>query len=221
MTGWVIGNRGKTGPFDLMTWAAVTTRCVNGKMYDGRTVILAAGVSRQPGNPRKKKPPAGKRASLLRQPVTGSLTGAKRIADYLHGTRVWRRRIEISGGLAAEGVSMHQLQGCGVRRDNVRHTVGYAFRNLGENRLSGLVPARRDGGRRTGISSACVPAWIPAALLPELKGGGGHIQVDRSSRTESFRDASPPGTATGRPYQYAKAVGRGQRGPACKRGGIF
>ena len=48
----------------------------------------------------------------------------------------------------------------------------------------------------------------PTALLPGLKAEDGHIQVDRQQRT-NLLGCFAAGDCTGRPYQYAKAVGEG------------
>ncbi len=48
----------------------------------------------------------------------------------------------------------------------------------------------------------------PSALLPGLAAECGHIQVDRGQRT-NLPGCFAAGDCTGRPYQYAKAVGEG------------
>ena len=45
-------------------------------------------------------------------------------------------------------------------------------------------------------------------VLPGLAAEGGHIQVDRQQRT-NLPGCFAAGDCTGRPYQYAKAVGEG------------
>ena len=47
-----------------------------------------------------------------------------------------------------------------------------------------------------------------AALLPDLETEGGHIRVDRTMAT-NLPGVYAAGDCTGRPYQYAKAVGEG------------
>ena len=108
--------------------------------------------------------------------------------------------------LAAEVFLCTSYKDRGVRRDNVRHTVGYPSEILGENRASGLVC----GGETVEADGIfCLrPCVAPAALLPGLKAEGGHIQVDRQQRT-NLPGCFAAGDCTGRPYQYAKAVGEG------------
>ena len=51
-------------------------------------------------------------------------------------------------------------------------------------------------------------AIAPSALVPGLKSEGGHVAVDRACRT-NLGGLFAAGDCTGRPYQYAKAVGEG------------
>lgn len=51
-------------------------------------------------------------------------------------------------------------------------------------------------------------AIAPSALVPGLNAEGGHVVVDRSCRT-NLGGLFAAGDCTGRPYQYAKAVGEG------------
>lgn len=48
----------------------------------------------------------------------------------------------------------------------------------------------------------------PQALLAGIQMENGHIQVDRAQRT-NLPGCFAAGDCTGRPYQYAKAVGEG------------
>ena len=88
----------------------------------------------------------------------------------------------------------------------MRHTVGYPTEILGEDRATGIAC----GGEAVAADGIfCLRSCVaPAVLLPGLKAEGGHIQTDRQQRT-NLPGCFAAGDCTGRPYQYAKAVGEG------------
>ena len=156
------------------------TSVVNEKMYDAKAVILATGVSscrEIPGESRL----LGRGVSYCAT-CDGGLYRGKRIAVVCTDPSL-EEEVEFLSDLAAEVLLFTSYQDCGVRRDNVRHTVGYPAEILGEGRTSGIV---------------CDGETVE----------GGHIQVDRQQRT-NLPGCFAAGDCTGRPYQYAKAVGEG------------
>ena len=179
------------------------TAVVNDKMYEGKTVLLATGVSGSreiPGESRL----LGRGVSYCAT-CDGDLYRGKRIAIVCTDPSL-EEEIEFLAGLAAEVFLCTSYKDCGVRRDNVRHVVGYPTEILGEDRAAGLVC----GGETVEADGVfCLrPCVAPAALLPGLAAEGGHIQVDRQQRT-NLPGCFAAGDCTGRPYQYAKAVGEG------------
>ncbi len=179
------------------------TAVVNDKMYDGRTVILAAGVSNSQEIPGESRL-LGKGVSYCAT-CDGELYRGKRIAVVCTDPSL-EEEIGFLADLAAELFLFTSYKDCGIRRDNVRHTVGYPAEILGEGRASGLVC----GGKTVEADGIfCLRSCVaPAALLPGLKAEGGHIQVDRQQRA-NLPGCFAAGDCTGRPYQYAKAVGEG------------
>ena len=74
------------------------------------------------------------------------------------------------------------------------------------DRVTGIVCG---GETREAAGVFCLRSCAaPAALLPGLAVEGGHIQADRQQRT-NLPGCFAAGDCTGRPYQYAKAVGEG------------
>lgn len=179
------------------------TAAVNDKMYDGRSVILATGVagSREiPGESRL----LGRGVSYCAT-CDGELYRGKRIAVVCTDPS-FEEEIEFLAGLAAEMLLFTGYQGCGVRRDNVRHATGWPTEILGADRVAGIACG---GGTAEVDGVFCLrPCVAPAALLPGLAAEGGHIPVDRRQRT-NLPGCFAAGDCTGRPYQYAKAVGEG------------
>ena len=172
-------------------------------MYDGRTVILAPGVSNSreiPGESRL----LGKGVSYCAT-CDGELYRGKRIAVVCTDPSL-EEEVEFLAGRASDVFLCTSYKDCGVHRDNVRHTVGYPTEILGKDRVSGLIC----GGETVAADGVfCLRSCVaPSALLPVLAADGGHIQVDRGQRT-NLPGCFAAGDCTGRPYQYAKAVGEG------------
>ena len=179
------------------------TALVNEKMYEGRAVLLATGVSGSreiPGESRL----LGRGVSYCAT-CDGALYRGKRIAAVCTDPSL-EEEIEFLAGLAAEVFLCTSYKDCGVRRDNVRHVVGYPAEILGEERATGIVCC---GETVEAEGVFCLrPCVAPAALLPGLAAEGGHILVDRQQRT-NLPGCFAAGDCTGRPYQYAKAAGEG------------
>ena len=179
------------------------TSVVNEKMYDAKAVILATGVSscrEIPGESRL----LGRGVSYCAT-CDGGLYRGKRIAVVCTDPSL-EEEVEFLADLAADVLLCTSYKDCGIRRDNVRHTVGYPAEILGEGRTSGIVC---DGETVEADGVFCLRSCVaPAALLPGLAAEGGHIQVDRQQRT-NLPGCFAAGDCTGRPYQYAKAVGEG------------
>ena len=112
------------------------TAVVNDKMYDGRTVILAAGVSNSQEIPGESRL-LGKGVSYCAT-CDGELYRGKRIAVVCTDPGL-EEEIEFLAGLAAEVFLCTSYKDCGIRRDNVRHTVGYPTEILGEDRATGIA----------------------------------------------------------------------------------
>lgn len=179
------------------------TAVVNDRMYDGKAVILATGVSNSreiPGESRL----LGKGVSYCAT-CDGELYRGKRIAVICTDPSL-EEEIGFLAGLASEVFLCTSYKNCSVRRDNVRHVVGYPSEILGEDRAAGIVC----GGEMVEVDGIfCLrPCVAPAALLPGLAAEGGHIRADRQQRT-NLPGCFAAGDCTGRPYQYAKAVGEG------------
>lgn len=179
------------------------TALVNDKMYDGKTVLLATGVSGSreiPGESRL----LGKGVSYCAT-CDGELYRGKRIAVVCTDPSQ-EEEIEFLAGVAAEMFLCTSYKGCGIQRDNVRQMVGYPEKILGEARVTGIVC-----GSETVAADGvfCLrPCVAPAALLPGLDTKNGHIRVNRAQQT-NLPGCFAAGDCTGRPYQYAKAVGEG------------
>ena len=107
------------------------TAVVNDKMYDGRTVILAAGVSGS--REIRGECRLGGLGVWWGGWCGGAGGGGGRVGVVCTDPGL-EEEIEFLAGLAAEVFLCTSYKDCGVRRDNVRHVVGYPAEILGENR---------------------------------------------------------------------------------------
>ena len=100
---------------------------------------------------------------------------------------------------------------CGISLDNVQVAYNIPKSVVGEKRVEKVVLARpMDGKEEIEVDGLFVlkDGVSPSVLLPSLKIEDGHIAVDRKMQT-SVHGVFAAGDCTGRPYQYAKAVGEG------------
>ena len=179
------------------------TALVNDKMYEGKSVILAAGVSGSREIPGENRL-LGKGVSYCAT-CDGELYRGKRIAVACTDPTL-EAEIDFLAGLAAEVFLCVNYKGCAIQRENVHLLTGVPKEILGENRVKGIT----FGNEIIEVDGVfCLRSCVaPAALLPGLTAEGSHIQVDRLQRT-NLPGCFAAGDCTGRPYQYAKAVGEG------------
>lgn len=91
--------------------------------------------------------------------------------------------------------------------ENVRLMEDKACGILGEKKVSAVE--LRGGGTLAVDGVFCLRSSVSlATLLPKIRTEDGHIAVDRAMAT-NLKGVYAAGDCTGRPYQYAKAVGEG------------
>ena len=100
-----------------------------------------------------------------------------------------------------------------IKRENIRILQKMPVEIRGENRAESLVfsvPPADDIQKELAIDGVFVlrESALPAVLMAGLQTENGHIVVDRAMRT-NISGCFSAGDCTGRPYQYAKAVGEG------------
>ena len=79
---------------------------------------------------------------------------------------------------------------------------------IGEQLVTGIRERKTDEVIPVSGVFCLKDAYSPATLLKDIEMENNHIKVDRSMRT-SLPGCYAAGDCTGRPYQYAKAVGEG------------
>lgn len=186
--------------YDLGSYYAV---CINEDIYEAKSVIIAVGVET------RKEIPGEQR--LLGHGVSycatcdGALYKNKKIAVVCTNPQ-FEEEVEYLAGMASEVILYTTYKECHIERPNVEINMGYPSKIIGEQRVIGIIFKNQcinvDGVflLRDSIS--------PDVLLRGLEMDNGHIKVDREQVT-NLKGCFAAGDCTGRPYQYAKAVGEG------------
>ena len=181
-----------------------------GDYYEGKTVIFALGVE-------SVKAIKGE-TELLGRGVSycatcdGFLYKGKTIAVLCTSKRLEYEILHLAD-FAKTLYLIPMYKPVEVKRDNIRIIQKMPVEIRGENRVDSLVfsaPPAEDMQKELAIDGVFVlrESASPAVLMAELQTENGHIVVDRAMQT-NIRGCFSAGDCTGRPYQYAKAVGEG------------
>ena len=172
--------------------------------YETKTVILTTGVA-QTGTLPGESEYLGRGVSYCAT-CDGGLYRGKTIA-VVCGNRRFEHEVRYLSELAAKIYFFPLYKDPGVFADNVEVrkdrpvSVGGGFRVTGITLRGGeTLPVDGTFFLRDSISLG--------SLLPKLETEDGHIAVNRGMET-NLEGVFAAGDCTGRPYQYAKAVGEG------------
>lgn len=180
-----------------------------GGAYEGKTVILAAGVE-------SIKPIAGETAFLGRgvsycATCDGFLYKGKTIAVVSTSAR-FEGEAEYLFDLADKTYFIPLYRGAkaGENRENVEKFIRMPSEIKGGLKASKLVFADGKEPKELDVDGVfflkeSVP---PSALVGGLETENGHVKVGRNMST-NLKGLFAAGDCTGRPYQYAKAAGEG------------
>ena len=174
------------------------------EFYEAKTVILTTGVTNTgtlPGEQEK----VGKGVSYCAT-CDGMLYKGKTIAVICNNAR-FEHEVVYLAELADTVYYFANYKGVGTLPANVKIMEDRASGILGETRASGVELRSGDVLAVDGVF--CLRDSVSlATLLPGLTTGQGCIAVDRRMAT-NLAGCFAAGDCTGRPYQYAKAVGEG------------
>ena len=189
-----------TAIYDLSGRFAVTAGT---ETYESRTIILCTGVI-------NAKPFAGEEQFLGRgvsycATCDGFLYKGKTIGVLLFD-KSFEHEAEYLSSLAGKVYLMPMYKDCSVKADNVEIVMKAPKAIEGGMKVEKLVFA--DGERAVDGVFILRSSVSPSTLLHGLATDGGHIVADRQCRT-NIAGVFAAGDCTGRPYQYAKAVGEG------------
>ncbi len=136
----------------------------------------------------------------------GFLYRGKTIAVLCTDKRL-EHEISFLAGLAAKVYLMPMYPGCEVKEDNIQVIQKYPVSFQGGMRLEKVC--FKDSEIAVDGAFLLKESLPPASLISGLATtGDGHISVSRSCAT-NIPGVFAAGDCTGRPYQYAKAVGEG------------
>ena len=176
---------------------------VDNEIVDAKCVILCTGVQ-------ASKPIDGEEQFLGRgvsycATCDGTLYRGKNIA-VLCTDKKFEHEIEYLCGLAKSVTVIAMYKDCTVSAPNAEILQKQPKRFEGDMRLKKIV--YQDGEQQVDGVFILRGAVSPATLVHGLEVENGHIRVDRACAT-NIRGIFAAGDCTGRPYQYAKAVGEG------------
>ena len=172
--------------------------------YEAKTLILATGVSPSAVMPGEAEY-LGRGVSYCAT-CDGGLYRGRTIAA-LCGSARFEHEVKFLCGLAGKVYFFPYYKNPGVAGDNVVSPEGRPVAVEGGERVTAL---KLNTGETLPVDGVfCLREAIALnTLLPGLAAQGGHIAVDRIMAT-NLPGVYAAGDCTGRPYQYAKAVGEG------------
>lgn len=177
------------------------TACVNETMYEARAVILAVGVSTAGAVPGELEY-VGQGVSYCAT-CDGALYRGKTIA-IVSTNPEFEEEVEFLLGLAGKAYVSRSYAAPGA--PNAEVMAGFP---QGIRREDGRLHIAYADGERTADGIFFLKDSVsPAVLMPGLEMDGAHIAVNRDLET-NIPGCVAAGDCTGRPYQYAKAVGEG------------
>ena len=172
--------------------------------YEARTLILTTGVN-QTGGLVGEAEYVGRGVSYCAT-CDGGLYRGRTIAA-LCGNARFEHEVRFLAGLAGKVYFFSYYKNPGVAGENIVSPASRPVAVAGDDRVTGL---RLNTGETLSVDGVfCLRDSIALdTLLPGLHTEGGHIVVDRAMAT-NLPGVYAAGDCTGRPYQYAKAVGEG------------
>lgn len=174
------------------------------EFYEAKSIILATGIANTgtlPGEQEK----VGRGVSYCAT-CDGALYKGKAIAVLCNNAR-FEHEVQYLADLAETVYYFPGYREIGALPANVQIMAEKASGILGDERVSSV---ELRGGETLIVDGVfCLRDSVAlATLLPQIATEQGHILVDRNMAT-NLQGVYAAGDCTGRPYQYAKAVGEG------------
>lgn len=181
-----------------------------GDYYESKTVIFALGVE-SVKEIKGETEFAGRGVSYCAT-CDGFLYKGKKIAVLCTSKRLEHEILHLAD-FAETLYLIPMYKPVEINRENIRILQKMPVEIRGENRVESLVfsaPPAEDIPKELAVDGVFVlrESASPAVLIAGLEMQNGHIVVDRAMRT-NIEGCFSAGDCTGRPYQYAKAVGEG------------
>lgn len=174
------------------------------QFYETDTIILAMGVVAE--NQYQGEAEFVGRGVSYCATCDGALYKGKKIAVVSTSAR-FEHEIEFLADLAEQVYLFPYYKDCKIDRDNVEHIKKPIKEVKGGFRAEQLLLG---DGTELMVDGVFIMrnAIAPTTLLNKLEVMDGHIEVNRQMQT-NLKGVFAAGDCTGKPYQYAKAVGEG------------
>ena len=174
-----------------------------GGMYESKTVILACGV--ETGKRIEGETEYLGRGVSYCATCDGFLYKNKKIAVVCL-SKSFEHEVEYLAELAATTYLFPLYKGVEVNGENIQKIVKMPTKILGEKRVTTIVC----GDKEIQVDGVFVlkESLPPETLVAGLETENGHVKINRLCET-NLKGCFAAGDITGRPYQYAKAVGEG------------
>lgn len=174
------------------------------EVYEARTIALCIGAA-------NAQPLRGEEEFLGRgvsycATCDGNFYKGKKIAVYANAPK-FEHEVEFLADLAESVDFYPAYPGPGVMRENVHVSSDYPVEIKGELKACEVTLKSGESREVDGVF-LLRNAIAPAIMLKNLAVEDGHIVVNRRQET-NLPGCYAAGDCTGRPYQYAKAVGEG------------
>ena len=194
-----------SGVYALKEKFAVSTN--EGGMYESKTVILASGVE-QGKQIDGEKEFLGKGVSYCAT-CDGFLYKNKKIAIVCL-SKTFEHEVEYLSSIADKTYLFPIYKNVEVTGERIEKIVKMPTKIVGEKRVTGLIYPEKGEERRLDVDGVFVlKESLPVdALVSGLETENGHVKINRQCET-NLAGLYATGDITGRPYQYAKAVGEG------------
>lgn len=194
-----------SGVYALKEKFAVATN--EGGMYEAKTVVLACGVE-QGKQIDGEKEFLGRGVSYCAT-CDGFLYKNKKIAVVCLSKR-FEHEIEYLASLAEKAYVFPVYKGAEISGENIEKIVKMPTKIFGEKRVTGLVYPEKGENKVLDVDGVFIlKESLPVdTLVAGLEIEDGHAKTNRQCET-NLKGCFVAGDITGRPYQYAKAVGEG------------
>lgn len=175
------------------------------EFYESRTVILATGIANTATLPGETDY-VGRGVSYCAT-CDGNLYREKTVAVICNNVR-FEHEVKYLSEIAEKVYYFPLYKNVSISADNIEIQTEKAVGIVGDGkRVSGVK--LRDGSIADVNGVFCLRDSVAlSSLMPQLGTEDGHISVDRSMST-NIKGIFAAGDCTGRPYQYAKAIGEG------------
>lgn len=175
------------------------------EFYESKTVIIAAGTLNTATLPGETDY-VGKGVSYCAT-CDGGLYRGKTVAVICSSER-FEHEVSFLAGIAEKIYYFPLYKNVSVCADNIEMNAEKAVGIEGDGKRVSRV--KLNSGNTVSVNGVfCLRDSVAiSALMPQLGTEDGHISVDRSMAT-NIKGIFAAGDCTGRPYQYAKAIGEG------------